>query len=210
MRNRGKILIITCVIIAAVLGLVGCTKTDESTKDVSASAMEAENLPAEDGDVGNGKTSGENPGDGESPAEEDTNEEGGQNAGSSDNSKKDADFPSLHYIPDTEGDLYGDICEVGEKQFTVMEIYTESDDDGSGIMIAVAPGAEDESAEITVVYDDNTAFEKQKIWDGGAGHEEKEGSAADLQKGFSAEMWGSYEGDVFHATAIRVVEVILE
>ena len=60
-----------------------------------------------------------------------------------------------------------------------------------------------------MVYDDNTIFEKQKIWDGGASHEETEGSAADLQKGFTAEMWGSYEGDVFHATAIRIAEVIL-
>ena len=31
----------------------------------------------------------------------------------------------------------------------------------------------------------------------------------DLQKGFTAEMWGSYEGNVFHATAIKIVEVIL-
>ena len=34
-------------------------------------------------------------------------------------------------------------------------------------------------------------------------------SHADLQKGFTATMWGSYEGNVFHATAIKIVEVIL-
>lgn len=214
-KNIRKRLIITGVIIVMGLGLTGCTKTNESTGDAEAPTVEAEDLPAAK-DPGDGKASGKNAegdeayGENAEDGKSSGDEGGGQNAGSSDNDQKDADIASLHYIPDTEGDLYGDICEVGEKQFTVTEIYTESNDDGSDVMVAVASEAEAESSKITVVYDDNTAFEKQKIWDGGASHEEKEGSAADLQKGFSVEMWGSYEGDVFHATAIRIVEVILE
>lgn len=74
----------------------------------------------------------------------------------------------------------------------------------------MAISAEEGSPKITVVYDENTVFEKQKIWNGGANHEEKPATAANLQKGFTADMWGSYEGDVFHATVIRIVEVILQ
>lgn len=214
-KNIRKRLIITGIIIAMGLGLTGCTRTDENTGDAEAPTVEAEDLPAAK-DPGDGKASGKNAegdeayGENAEDGKSSGDEGGGQNGDSSDNSQKDADISSLHYIPDTEGDLYGDIYEVGEKQFTVTEVFTDTLEDGGEVMVAKAPGAEEESPKITVVYDENTAFEKKKIWDGGASHEEKEGSAADLQKGFMAEMWGSYEGDVFHAMAIRIVEVILE
>lgn len=214
-KNIRKRLIITGVIMVMGLGLTGCTKTDESTGDAEAPMVEAEDLPAAK-DSGDGKVLGKNAegdeayGENAEDGKSSGDEGGGQNADSSDNGQKDADISSLHDIPDTEVDLYGDIYEVGEKQFTVTEIYTDTLEDGSGIMVMGAPGTEAESPKITVAYDDNTVFEKQKIWDGGASHEEKEGSAADLQKGFTVEMWGSYEGDVFHATAIKIVEVILE
>lgn len=188
------------------LGLTGCTKTDENAETSGGSTVEAEDLPGAK-EQGDEKAQTENSGNGEEPAAEDA-DKGGQDADSSDNSQKDADISSLRSIPDTEADLRGDICEVGDKQFTVTEIFSETLEEGGEIMVAEAPGTEGAS-KITVIYDENTFFEKQKIWDGGAGHEEKEGSAADLQKGFTATMWGSYEGNVFHATAIRIVEVIL-
>lgn len=218
MKYIRKRLIITGVIMTMGLGLIGCTKTDESAGDAEASMVEAEDLQTAEnpegeetptGNAGDDKAARENSEDSESPEAESTEEEGGQDAGSSDNSQKNADITSLHYIPDTEGDLYGDIYEVGDEQFTVTEIYTDTLEGGGDIMVMGAPGTEAETPKITVVYDDNTTFEKQKIWDGGASHEETEGSAADLQKGFTAEMWGNYEGDVFHATAIRIVDVIL-
>ena len=203
MRNIRKGLFITGAIVTMGLGLTGCAKIGESTDEVSDSAVEAVDLPEAEAPDGNGA-------DVETPEGEGTDNEGGQHADSSDNGQKDAELSSLRYIPDEEGDLLGDIYEIGDGQFTVTEIYTESNDDGSVTMVSVAEGSEGASPKITVSYDENTIFEKQKIWDGGAGHEEREGSASDLQKGFTAEMWGSYEGDVFHATAIKVVEVILE
>lgn len=203
MRNMRKILIITGVIMVVGLGLAGCTKTEQETEEADASVVEAEDLPQAETPEGN-------PVNGEDPAAEDTNEKGGQNADSADNSQKDADFSSLRNIPDTDADLCGDIYEIGDKQFTVTEIFTDTVEGGGEVMVMGAPGTEAESPKITVVYDENTVFEKQKIWDGGASHEEREGSAADLQKGFTAEMWGSYEGDVFHATAIKVIEVIIK
>ncbi len=199
MKYIRKKLIITGIIMMMGTGLTGCTKNGENAEADSGFAVEAEDLPGADalengevpaGDGADGEPSEGKPADEENPGTEDTDNKAG-------------------HIPDEEGDLLGDIYEVGEGQFMVTEIYTETDDDGGGIMVMEAPGAETESVKITVVYDDNTVFEKQKIWDGGANHEEKEGSAADLQKGFTTEMWGSYEGDVFHATAIKIVEVIL-
>lgn len=197
MKYIRKRLIITGVIVIMGLGLTGCTKTDEGTEN-GGSVVEAEDLPGTESpeDV---EPQAKDTESGENSAAEDTDKEGGQ----------DADISSLSYIPDTEGDLYGSICEIGEKQFTVTEIYVDTVEGGGQTMVEEAPGAEGESPKITVVYDENTAFEKKKIWNGGADHEEKEGSAADLQKGLTTEMWGSYEGDVFHATAIRIVEVIL-
>ena len=203
MRNIRKGLIITGAIVMMGLGLTGCAKTGGSTDEVSGPAVEAEDLPGAETPDGNGA-------DEETPEGEGADNEGGQHADSSDNGQKDAELSSLRYIPDEEGDLLGDIYEIGDGQFTVTEIYTESNDDGSVTMVSVAEGSEGASPKITVSYDENTVFEKQKIWDGGAGHGEREGSPSDLQKGFTAEMWGSYEGDVFHATAIKVVEVILE
>ncbi len=149
--------------------------------------------------AGCGKTTEEAP-DAENP---------GQEAGAGDEGQSGEDISSLRYIPEGEGDLLGDICEVGDMQFTVTEIYTENLDDGM-VMASIAPEAEEDASKITVVYDENTVFEKQKIWNGGANHEEKPATAANLQEGFTAEMWGSYEGDVFHATAIKIVEVILQ
>lgn len=207
-NNCRKRFIITGVIMMMGLGITGCTKTSESAEDAEVSTVVAEDLQTAEKPEG-GEASGENLKDGEAPGEDSEDEKGGQDGDSSDDSQEDADSSSLRYMPDTEGDLYGDICEVGEKEFTVTEIFTDTVEGGGDIMIMGAPGTEEESPKITVVYDADTVFEKQKIWDGGAGHEEKEGSAADLQKGFTAEMWGSYEGDVFHATAIKIVEVIL-
>ena len=209
MKYIRKKLIITGVIMVMGLGLTGCTKTDENAETTGGSAVEAEDLPGTK-EQGDEEAQTNNSGNVEEPEAEDA-DKGGQDADSSDNSQKDADISSLYYIPDTKADLCGDICEVGDKQFTVTEIFTDTLEEGGEIMVSSAPGAEgeEEAAKITVIYDENTVFEKQKIWDAGAGHEEKEGSAADLQKGFTAEMWGSYEGNVFHATAIKIVEVIL-
>lgn len=168
--------------------------------------MEAENLPAsetgEDGEKPE-EINGEEP---EAGAEDEQTP--GQENGGGEPVSGTEEGNTFHYIKEDK-DLYGDICEIGENQFTVTEIYVETAENGGEIMAATAPGAEGEASKITVTYDENTKFIKQKIWDGGAGHEEKEGSAADLQKGFTAEMNGSYEGDVFHATEILIVEVIL-
>lgn len=109
-----------------------------------------------------------------------------------------------------EEDFSGDIVEIGEGQFTVIEIYLEELEDGGEIMVASAEGSDEEkeAPRITVTYDENTKFIRQKIWDAGAGHEETEGTADDLETGLTAHMKGRFEGEVFHAAEVMVVEVI--
>lgn len=208
MHSIRKRLFITGVIIVMGMGLTGCTKTAEKTDGgAEASGVEAENLPKAEKPEDKDALAAKVPDASDTQGNENSGEDNGKQSGEHGGQKGAAS--SGYNMPDGEGNLLGDIYEVGDMQFTVTEIYTDTLDDGSGIMVAVAGEAGDESAKITVVYDENTVFEKQKIWDGGANHEEKKGSAADLQKGFTAEIWGSYEGDVFNATAIKVIEVVL-
>jgi hypothetical protein len=154
---------------------------------------------------------GKNPegGDGEQAASQDT-ELFSDLTGDGENVPGSAQGESTFHYINEDKDLYGDIWEVGEGKFTVTEIYNEKMEDGSQIMTSLAEGAAGEAPKITVTYDENTKFIRQTIRDGGASHEEKEASAADLEKGLTAEMNGSYEGDVFHATEILIVEVILD
>lgn len=176
-----KMILVAATAVIATAILTACAKTTEQTEDHAAGAEAQDTQAPAQEEGGNGPAS---------------RADGGEGS-------------AFHYINEGK-DLYGDIVEIGENQFSVTEIYMETGDNGGEIMTSIASGMEEEASKITVTYDEDTKFVKQKIWDGGAGHEEKEGTAADLKKGFTAEMNGSYEGDVFHATEILIVEVILE
>lgn len=207
MHSIKKKLIIAGIAAVTALGaLTACTKITEKQDD-RETGVEAEGLPApEESDNGEKPVKADNREESENgEADVQTPEQGSKEDGSASAAGEGRKF---HYINEDK-DLYGDICEIGDMQFTVTEIYMETGENGGEVMAGLAPGAEEESPKIMVVYDENTTFVKQKIWDGGANHEEREGSAADLQKGLTAEMNGSYEGDVFHATEILIVEVIL-
>ena len=200
--SKTKWIFITTVMITMTLGIAGCGKNTEDEKGTGASAVVAEDLPEveDDKDV---------------PGTENADAQGREPEKSVDMGKDETALPAskegdvpFHYINEDK-DLYGDIWEVGDGQFTVTEIYNEKFEDGSEIMASPAEEAAGEAPKITVVYDEKTKFIRQTIRDGGASHEEKEGTAADLEKGLTAEMNGSYEGDIFHATEILIVEVIL-
>ena len=216
MYSKKKCIFITTVMITMLLGITGCGKSTEEADQAGKSAVTAEDLPmSEERDNGAVPEAedmqGKNPegGDGEQAASQDT-ELFSDLTGDGENVPGSAQGESTFHYINEDKDLYGDIWEVGEGKFTVTEIYNEKMEDGSQIMTSLAEGAAGEAPKITVTYDENTKFIRQTIRDGGASHEEKEASAADLEKGLTAEMNGSYEGDVFHATEILIVEVILD
>ena len=196
-----KMILVAATAVIAMAILTACAKTTEQTEDHAAGAEAQDTQAPAQEEGGNGPASRADGGENEPVSGEKDGENGQASEGGEDS--------AFRYINEGK-DLYGDIVEIGENQFSVTEIYMETGDDGAEIMTSIASGMEEEASKITVTYDEDTKFVKQKIWDGGAGHEEKEGTAADLEKGFTAEMNGSYEGDVFHATEILIVEVILE
>ncbi len=188
-RNR---IVVTGMIGILGLGLTGCGETAEPVSEV-------ENLEGEP--IEEGK---EESGDGmEQPDSEGKEADGTeQPVSNEEEADTDADKPAF-----AEAELYGDILELGDGQFTISEITVEEHGEEE-VMVMGAPG-NDSIHKITVTYDEDTVFIKQKIWDGGESHEEREGTSADLKEDFTVEMKGNYEGDIFHATEIKVVEVIL-
>lgn len=199
--SKTKWIFITTVMITMTLGIAGCGKNTEDKDGTGTPVVVAEDLPRELGKDVPGTENADAQG-----REPEKSVDMGQD-GTALPVSTEGDVP-FHYINEDK-DLYGDIWEVGEGQFTVTEIYNEKLEDGSELMVAPAEEAVGETPKITVVYDEKTKFIRQTIRDGGASHEEKEGTAADLEKGLTAEMNGSYEGDIFHATEILIVEVIL-
>lgn len=139
---------------------------------------------------------------GDVPQSEDTDSEGAQGAEDtgSEGGSENADAGE-------ETELNGLISEVPEDSddsFLIEKLVVEQEN-GVDLMEADPDGTK-----ITVVYSDETNFVKRTVRDGGDNTEEKEGSAADLQEGFTVEAKGSYGGDnVFFATDVKIVEVIL-
>lgn len=188
---RNRIVVIGMIGVLG-LGLTGC---GEAAEPVS----EAENLEGEPIEENKEEAGGaEQPDSNEEEAGGDTEQPDSQEKEPEDDTKA----PVL-----AAAELYGDILEIGDGQFTISEITVEEYGEGE-VMVMGAPG-NDSVNKITVTYDEDTVFTKKKIWDGGESYEEREGTSADLKEDFTVEMKGSYEGDIFHAAEIMVVEVIL-
>ncbi len=204
--GNGKRFIITAAMVCVVgLGLTGCMgaeKADNSTQEQGEEIPGNDNMAGED--AGNEPENADVP-DAESNSKEQELPESdsgtGEDAG---NKAENADAPVSG-----QTELSGDICEIGDMQFTVSEITITEDEEGVETMVSAAPG-NDSAKLITVVYDENTVFTKRTIWDMGARYEDKEAASADLEENLTAEMKGSYEGEKFHASEVRIVEVVLD
>ena len=93
-------------------------------------------------------------------------------------------------------DLVGEIKEMGDGQFTVVESIAEEAEGGGQIMAAPAPDADDSDFEkVVVTYDENTDIYIRTIYDNGARYEDTDAGADDLKKGVSVNIWGVREGD---------------
>lgn len=183
MHNLMKKLVIAGIAATLALGvLTACTKTTENIGTGGASAAEEE-LSRDDGAE-----------DKEVEASEaDNTAVGDTGAGGA---------------PSGETELMGlieSIPEDSDDSFIVAKLVTQ---EVNGVDLL---GTDPDDTKVTVVYSTDTKFVKQTIKNGGEDTEEREGSAADLSENFTVEMKGSYhEENVFFATEIRVVEVILE
>ena len=135
---------------------------------------------------------------------EDTDSEGAQTAEDTDMQEAGPESGSENADSGEATELNGLIAEVPDDSFIIEKLVVEQEN-GVDIM-----GTDPDGTKITIVYSDETNFVKRTVQDGGDSTEEKEGSAADLQEGFTVEARGSYGGDnVFFATDVKIVEVIL-
>lgn len=125
--------------------------------------------------------------------------------------------PEQKDVPENEDDSaerneepVGEITELGDGQFTIKKFILETGEDGTEMMAAPAEGAEDDGTfeTLTVLYDENTHFYKRTIRNGGADYEDEESSAEKLEKGMQTDLKGNYEGEMFHASEVQIVEVI--
>ena len=104
-----------------------------------------------------------------------------------------------------EPDLSGEIREISDQTFVLNEIIEEEGEGGTEI--AALPLDEAEMNLITAVWDENTRFTRRTIKNGGADYEDSESSPEALETGAMVNLWGSYEGDVFWASQVRLTEV---
>ena len=104
-----------------------------------------------------------------------------------------------------EPDLSGEIREISDQTFVLNEIIEEEGEGGTEI--AALPLDEAEMNLITAVWDENTRFTRRTIKNGGADYEDSESSPEALETGAVVNLWGSYEGDVFRASQVRLTEV---
>lgn len=107
-------------------------------------------------------------------------------------------------------DLMGEVRELEDGQFTVVVIQTEDIGDGM-VMVGPASGGDDSDfAHATVTYDENTDIYIRTIYDGGARYEDADGSAEDLTRDDTVDVWGTYgsDGTTIHADQIQINRVV--
>lgn len=136
----------------------------------------------------------------EEPGDEDTDPETPEEpAGSEDG----GEAPPSGQWTDDEYDLEGDIKDLKDGQFTLVEVITEELEDGT---IMIASGGDDDS-KVAITYEEDTRFAIQTIYDGGDRSEMSEATAADLESGQLVKIWGSASDDGWKATQICIVKV---
>lgn len=109
---------------------------------------------------------------------------------------------------DSTPSLEGDIKEIEDGQFTVVEAFTEKSDDGGDIIVLPADGGDDSGFDkVSVTYDENTLFVIRTIYDGGARSELSEATSADLASGQFVRVWGSFSDSGLKAVQICIVKV---
>lgn len=107
-----------------------------------------------------------------------------------------------------DADFEGSVYEIKEDSFSIFPIETSLQKDGSLLTVERAPGAEILSDDLVqVVFDGNTVFTLQDIYDGGARHEDSDASFQNLEKDVTVSLKGEFQNDIFHATAIRITKV---
>ncbi len=221
-RKTGKMILLTGVLCILSLAVCACGKTEEASDTPEPQVVQGEPIPEDDTEDdasapepeadAEGTDTGNEPESPEASPEPQSGESSSQGTDSTQKEQPEAQSQSTSGTSaewvDSTPNLEGDIKELKDGQLTVVEAITEKSDNGGDII--VVPGSEDDSEfnKISVTYDENTLFAIQTIYDGGAGSEMSEATAADLASGQFIRVWGSSSGSGLKATQICIVKVV--
>lgn len=177
------------------LTLLGCGGTKDTKEEIPEQEEQAP-LDSEDKEAPQAEKKRE------------TSEEGTDTKENAD-SKKPADDAGAQ----SEEEPIGEITDLGDGRFTIKKFYQETLEDGSGMLVSPAEGAEGESEMeqemLTVLCDEDTRIYKRTIRDGGASYEDTESAFENLEKGMEVNLKGNYEEDGYRATEVQIVDVVL-
>ena len=191
MRNRVTKRILLSGLLC-VLGLMTCACRD--TKEESGTGAQQE----EAGD----------PALGDDPKEEDSEPVGSNgDEEAPEGSNGDEETPVSGQWTDDDYDLEGDVRDLKDGQFTLVEAITEELDDGGTLMISSSGEDDAEFNKVSVTYDEDTLFAIQTIYNGGDISEMSEATAADLKSDQMVMVWGSSSESGWKATQICIVKV---
>ena len=220
-KKTGKMILLTGVLCILSLAVCACGKTEEASDTPEPQVVQGEPIPEDDTEDdasapepeadAEGTDTGNEPESPEASPEPQSGESSSQGTDSTQKEQPEAQSQSTSGTSaewvDSTPNLEGDIKELKDGQLTVVEAITEKSDNGGDII--VVPGSEDDSEfnKISVTYDENTLFAIQTIYDGGAGSEMSEATAADLASGHFIRVWGSSSGSGLKATQICIVKV---
>ena len=220
-KKTGKMILLTGVLCILSLAVCACGKTEEASDTQEPQVVQGDPIPEDDteDDVSAPEPAayteetdtGNEPESPEASPEPQSGESNSQGTDSAQKEQPEAQSQSTSGTSaewvDSTPNLEGDIKELKDGQLTVVEAITAKSDNGGDII--VVPGSEDDSEfnKISVTYDENTLFAIQTIYDGGAGSEMSEATAADLASGQFIRVWGSSSDSGLKATQICIVKV---
>ena len=220
-RKTGKIILLTGVLCILSLAVCACGKKEEASDTPEPQVVQGEPIPEDDTEDdasapepeadAEGTDTGNEPESPEASPEPQSGESSSQGTDSTQKEQPEAQSQSTSGTSaewvDSTPNLEGDIKELKDGQLTVVEAITEKSDNGGDIVVSPGSGDDSEFNKIAVTYDENTLFAIQTIYDGGAGSEMSEATAADLASGQFIQVWGSSSGSGLKATQICIVKV---
>ena len=220
-KKTGKMILLTGVLCILSLAVCACGKKEEASDTQEPQVVQGEPIPEDDteDDVSapepeadaEGTDTGNEPESPEASPEPQSGESSSQGTDSTQKEQPEAQSQSTSGTSaewvDSTPSLEGDIKELKDGQLTVVEAITAKSDNGGDIMVGPGSGDDSEFNKIAVTYDENTLFAIQTIYDGGAGSEMSEATAADLASGQFIQVWGSPSGSGLKATQICIVKV---
>lgn len=213
MKNKArKMIMLTGMLCILGLGVCACGEVGKTPNAEERQDIWSEPIPKEDQDSvpepavdqeGEGIENGL-----ESP-ETSTGPQDNENSGKNPDSTQPVTQNTSTEWVDSAPVLEGNIKELGDGQFTVIEAVIDKSDNGGDIMVLPGEGGDDsEFNKISVTYDVTSLFMIKTIYDGGARTEMSAATAADLASGQLVNIWGSSSNGVLKATQICIIKVV--